>query len=453
MGLGRFGGGIGVTRYLASRGVRVLVTDLDPAEKLAEPLERIGDLIASGAVSLRLGGHDQRDFVDTDLVIANAAVPRPWDNPFLKAATAAGVPIDTEIGMTIDRLPPHCRPRTVGITGSAGKSTTTAMIHSALATLAAERGGKAVLGGNIGISLLEDAAAIDERTFVVLELSSAQLHWINHGRTRRALPGWSPGVAVVTNVVENHLDWHGTFQHYRASKQLLVTSQHPGDACILGPGVRDWAALTPALATIVDASAPGTFSKIPGEHNRFNAAAAALAVLALIPDADPARIRRLVGDFGGLPHRLQLAAELTLAPGAQPVRCFNDSKSTTPDSSLKAIDALLSIPGVDRSRIHLIAGGYDKGSDLTPLAQAGATLGGIYAIGVTGPRILALAGGPSESRVECQTLARAVHAALARVRPGDCLLLSPGCASWDQYVNYEARGDEFVALVRKAVPS
>ncbi len=221
MGLGRFGGGVGVTRWLVERGASVLVTDMAPAEKLAEPLGDIDDLVRRGVVRTRLGEHNVSDFTDTDLVIANVAVPKPWENRFLRAAQAARVPVTTEIRLTIDRLP--SRERTIAITGSAGKSTTSAMIHHALRTL----GLPTAFGGNIGGSLLPEIerGGITRETRVVLELSSAMLHWLGD---------WSPRVAVFTNFSPNHLDWHGTLEHYRASKMRILRAQRPGDAAVLG---------------------------------------------------------------------------------------------------------------------------------------------------------------------------------------------------------------------------
>lgn len=454
MGLGRFGGGIGVTRFLATGGTKVLVTDLEAAEDLGDSIAKIQDLIDSGRVELRLGGHDERDFVNTDLVVANAAVPRPWENGYLLAAERVGVPITTEIAMMIQRLPAHTRARTVAITGTAGKSTTTTMVHHALRTLAEPRGQRAVIGGNIGISLLEAADRIDPQTYLILELSSAQLYWIERVRRTLGAPsGFAPRVAVVTNIAANHIDWHGSFDHYRDAKRDLIRFQLPGDTCVLGETVWDWRTSSKATAVRVDPAAfPGDL-KLPGEHNRFNAAAALEAVAALMPDADRDRIRQAIAEFPGLSHRLQLVAEATPTTGARgpAVRFYNDSKSTTPDSCLKALEALEAMPGMQRRRIHLIAGGYDKGSDLSPIARLGPELGGLYAIGATGPRIVSLAGGAGPRIADCGTLEHAVRTALTCLQPGDCLLLSPGCASWDQYVNFEARGDEFVALVSKAV--
>jgi len=158
--------------------------------------------------------------------------------------------------------------------------------------------------------------------------------------------------------------------------------------------------------------------------------------------------------YRALPHRLQLVAEHAPRRGQRPIRFYNDSKSTTPDSTLRALEAIASDPGMSAQQIHLIAGGYDKGSDLAPVANAGTRLAGLYTIGATGPGLAAAAGaaaapGAIASITECGTLERAIDKAFGRLRPGDALLLSPACASWDQFVNFEERGDAFTRLVRE----
>ncbi len=458
MGLGRFGGGIGVTRWLCEQGADVLVTDKDPAEELRESIAQVQDLISAGKVTLRLGEHNVSDFTTCDLVVANAAVPKPWENRFLRAAWAAKIPVTTEITLAIEGLRARGVTRTVGITGSVGKSTTTAMIHHALQSTigtpgsAGAGGTQVLLGGNIGGSLLGELSRVGPATVVVLELSSAMLHWLEEGLS----PRWSPKVAVVTNIAPNHLDWHGAMDHYVACKQHLIRHQATGDVAVLGGVVAEWRTLTKAEARIVDPAGFTGELALPGEHNRENAAAALLACRAIAPAADEASLRRSIGSYPGLSHRLQRVGELVSLPGTQPVRFYNDSKSTTPESALKGVQAIAGMPGCGLKRVHLIAGGYDKGADLSAMARLAGELAGLYTIGATGPSIAAqarehLRGHAQEHAQgiqECGTLKEAVDRAWPRLRPGDVLVLSPGCASWDQYVHFEARGDEFVALVR-----
>jgi UDP-N-acetylmuramoylalanine--D-glutamate ligase len=420
MGLGRFGGGLGVTRYLASQGADILVTDLEPAEQLAEPLASLRDLIDSGAVSLRLGEHNVSDFTTCDLVIANPAVPRPWDNRFLRAATAAGIPITTEIQLFVQRIPAGVR--TIGITGSVGKSTTSAMIAHALAA----HGLDVHFGGNIGGSLLGRLEHITPGSITVLELSSAMLHWLD---------GWSPHIAVITGFLPNHLDWHGDLAHYQASKQRILRWQHTGDIAILPEAHANWPTASGVHRLIIESTARISPLSIPGEHNQANAALALAACTSLgIP---PAELREALATFPGLPHRLQLVGEF------RGVRFYNDSKSTTPEATLTAIHAFS--PG---ARIHLVAGGYDKGSDLGPIAALAPALAGLYTIGATGP---AIAGPAKGGALACGTLENAIASIAQCMKSGDIVLLSPACASWDQFSNYEARGDRFAALVRETM--
>lgn len=429
MGLGRFGGGVGVTRWLAERGARVLVTDLDTEENLRASVLAVNDLVASGSVKLRLGEHEEADFSSCDLVVANPAVPRPWENRFLSAARAAGVEITTEIRLVVERLPE--RRRVIGVTGSAGKSTTSAMI----AHILSELGEDFVFGGNIGGSLLRTVGGVSPRTWVVLELSSFMLHWLG---------GWSPGVAVVTSYAPNHLDWHGGEDHYRASKQALLASQKAGDIAVLPATLAGWTVNPQVREIRLDGRRVVDGLVIPGLHNHRNAAMAVETVLAAVTadDRDSDRLRQkaeaAVRTFPGLPHRLELVGQW------RGIRFFNDSKSTTPESTLLAVASFAEEPGVGAQRVHLIAGGYDKGSDLAPIGRLAGLLGGLYTIGVTGPAIDRESGGKS---IPSGSLDGAIAACWPRLKPGDLVLMSPGCASWDQFDNYEARGRRFKELV------
>ncbi|MEE8459741.1 MAG: Mur ligase family protein, partial [Phycisphaerales bacterium] len=210
MGLGRFGGGVGVARYLIKLGADVLVTDLLSRDDLADSLAQLDGL----PIEYRLGEHNVSDFTTADLVVANPAV-KP-DNRFLRAAQAAGVPVTSEIRLLVKALPN--RLRTIGVTGTAGKSTVTAMIGHILKkafpqppappgdqdTVAATN---VWVGGNLGGSLLDRLDEIGKDDWVVLELSSFMLHGLREDK-------WSPHIAVVINISPNHLDWHGTFEHY-----------------------------------------------------------------------------------------------------------------------------------------------------------------------------------------------------------------------------------------------
>jgi UDP-N-acetylmuramoylalanine--D-glutamate ligase len=224
-------------------------------------------------------------------------------------------------------------------------------------------------------------------------------------------------VAVLTNFAPNHLDWHGTLEHYRQCKERIFAYQQPGDHAIRGEALPQAADHIPLA--------------IPGAHNQRNARLA-IAAACRAASLDPDCAARSLADFPGLPHRLQLVAT------CGGMRFFDDSKATTPDAAALAVGAF-----ADPSRVHLIAGGYDKQVDLSAIADLAEHLGGLYTIGATGRAI--------NEEGYCQTLDRAVVAAIDRMADGDVLLLSPGCASWDQFDHYEQRGEAFAAAVHRTL--
>ncbi len=419
MGLGRFGGGVGVTRWLVQRGARVLVTDLAGEERLKDSIEALGPLVRDGAVRLRLGVHRKEDFVGCDLVVANPAIARPWENRFLRASRSAGVAITTEIQIAIDVLSAR-EARLIGVTGSAGKSTVSAMIgHAMCAT-----GERAVVGGNLGGSLLERMEEIETGQWVVLELSSAMLHWIE----RLEL-----GVGVVTSFSPNHLEWHASIEHYRDSKRRLLGAIRGGGSAVLGPGVGDWKTPEGVGRVEVDAGdRVGGLATI-GAHNEGNGAIARCAVVAAM-GSDAARVEEALRGFGGLAHRLQVVGE------RDGVRFICDSKATTPEATCLAVEAV-----GEPARVHLIVGGADKGASMEAICELSTRLAGMYAIGATAGAI----GDGLDGVVQSGTLGAAFDEIRRRARPGDTVLLSPGCASWDQFANYEQRGEAFIALARE----
>jgi len=434
MGLGRFGGGVGVTRWLVDRGARVTVTDLATRESLGAALDPIRSDLDGGRIRARFGEHAEEDFRSAEIVVVNPGVARPWDNRFVRAARSAGARITTEMVFHVEHLP--APERVIVVTGTAGKSTTSAMIAHALRA----HGERAWLGGNLGGSMLSDLPRIGARDWVVLELSSAMGHWL-----REALPDWRAGIAAVTNFAPNHLDWHGSLEHYRDSKAHLLQGRPDEIVVLADDSAFDAFARTTRRRVIRPSDVSGLRLAIPGAHNRVNASTAASVVVAALKAPVVGALESL-RTFEGLPHRLRLVGQFALSDGGA-LRAYDDSKSTTPESAIRALCAF-DDEGTARARIHLIAGGYDKGVELAPLAEEAAACAGVYAIGATGEALAGLVNARGGRARFCGTLERAVEAAIERAGDGDLLLLSPACASWDQFTNFEERGRAFVEALR-----
>lgn len=441
MGLGRFGGGIGVTRWLCAQGANVHVTDLSDEAHLAESLNALAGL----RVTRRLGTHDIADLTECDLLVVSPAVDKTKSD-FFKAAIARGIPWSSEMNLFLER----CRGRIVGITGSVGKSTTTAMIGAVLEAAAKQpnwKHGRVWLGGNIGKSLLDELPAIAERDVVVLELSSFQLD-------DAASLRWSPHIAVVTNLKENHLDRHGTMSAYAAAKANIYGYQSANDVLIMphGNGVEGlpggWAARKNLIRYSIDpetselivegGAAAGPRVKptlaVPGLHNLQNAAAA-LAVSRVLGVSDGVAVESLAA-FKGLVHRLEFVAEV----GG--VKYYNDSKATTPDAAMTSLRAF-------DGGVVVMVGGSDKGNSFAEfgrhLAQRAKA---VVCMGDTREKIgaeirQAMSGRASPRVMYAASFAEAMTMARESATRGDVVLLSPGCASYDWFSNYEERGETF----------
>jgi UDP-N-acetylmuramoylalanine--D-glutamate ligase len=425
-GLGRFGGGIAVSKWLAQQGARVLVTDQAQSEALAESVQQLAGL----PIEFRLGEHREEDFTHCDLVVASPAVPPT--SKFLQAARTAGVPITTEIRLFIER----CPARIVGVTGTKGKSTTTALLGLMLKSRHVTH-----IGGNIGRSLLEDLPNIKPDHLVVLELSSFMLEYLAEAQ-------WSPHIAVITLLAPDHLDRHGTFESYVRIKMNILRFQKPDDYAVLNENcsdLRTFVDLTPAKVILFGLVNRKPFDlKLPGRHNQLNAQAAFAAASIFEVNWDDAQ--DAIRDFCGLPHRLQLVHEHA------GVRYINDSIATIPEAALAALESF------PPKTVIQIVGGYDKHLPLAPLCAAVVERAkAVLCIGQTGaalaqsinahtaydsPRLA------SAALYECGDLATAMKVARQIASPGDTILLSPGCASYDQFQNFEQRGEIFAQLAR-----
>jgi UDP-N-acetylmuramoylalanine--D-glutamate ligase len=423
VGLGHFGGGIATARWLIEQGAKVLVTDRQPREQLADSTEQLADL----DVQYRLGEHRIEDFTQTDLVVTSPAVMPT--SVFLTAARDAGVPVTTEIRLFTER----CPARVIGVTGTKGKSTTTAMLSRML-----ERSGgrKIWTGGNIGRSLLSDLPNIKPDDLVVLELSSFMLHYLAEAK-------WSAHVALVTMLAIDHVDWHGSPADYLAAKTSIVKFQKADDWAVLGEAVAHIALFAGAATGRIkwfNTQGRRFALAIPGEHNQFNAQAAFAAASIFNVSFDDAQAA--VRDFTGLPHRLELVHE------HDGVRYFNDSIATIPEAAVAALAAF------EPKTVVQIVGGADKGLAFDGMCSAlNERAKAVLCIGKTSGKIETLMKQTASLRqtsvYNCQNLESALKRAKQLVRPGDVVLLSTGCASYDQFTNFEHRGQTFAELARR----
>lgn len=431
VGLGRFGGQIAATRWLVEQGARVTVTDLDSGEKLTESIAQLADL----PIGYRLGRHDESDLDGCDLLVVSPAVPKDR-SAFIAEAVRRGIPLTAEMNLFVERCPAR---RVIGVTGSAGKSTTTAMIGSILQEAhAAGIFPRVWMGGNIGHSLLGSLPEMSVDDAVVLELSSFQLEDLASLR-------WSPPVAVITNIQPNHLDRHGTIDAYADAKMNLVRYQHPGDVVFVHPGddaSRSYVAGAGAGDRIRECAFEPffiDFLNVPGNHNRVNAAAAIAAARAIGLSDDV--IGTGLAAFRGLPHRLEFVAQ------RDGVKYYNDSKSTTPESTQIAVEAFIGSPVV------VLVGGKPKGASFAAMGRfiAGSCKAAVC-YGTAGPEIYkeVIAGIKAGGRAVAEkvpTFAEAVRRAGQLAAAGDVVVLSPACASYDEFINYEQRGEVFRRLI------
>jgi UDP-N-acetylmuramoylalanine--D-glutamate ligase len=309
----------------------------------------------------------------------------------------------------------------VGVTGTNGKTTTTALLGAVLAAA----GWPVEVAGNIGRPLTALVDAADDDAWIVCELSSFQLEDVDALR---------PRVAVLTNLEPDHLDRHGSFDAYAAAKLRAFARQGPGDVAVVPRGFGP----LPGAARRVEFSADDELPaepRIPGAHNRENAAAATAAALAIgVPDT---AIARALETFPGVEHRIE---EVGTVDG---VLFVNDSKATNAAAALRA---LASFPGREK---HVILGGRGKDEPYDALAAAFDEGDRAYLIGEAAPELAAALSAIGVPHEVWGTLDRALGAAAKAAAPGDVVLLSPACASFDQFESFEHRGEEFRRLVQK----
>ncbi|HET6151185.1 MAG TPA: UDP-N-acetylmuramoyl-L-alanine--D-glutamate ligase [Polyangia bacterium] len=450
VGLGR--SGTAAARLCAARGARVTVTDSRPAAELGAALAAL-----PAGVAQALGGHPQALFTGAELIVLSPGVP---DIPALAAARRAGVAVTGELELASRFIEASL----VGITGTNGKSTTTTLCGAILASTSAPT----FVGGNLGQPLAEAVGtpAGGLGGHCVVEASSFQLETVETFR---------PRVAVLLNITDDHLDRYDSIDSYAAAKARIFRAQRAGDYAVVnaddqralrvsegvaarrltfsvdgvpagavsGPG--GWVAgdaLCIRLPGGEEERYPGLLPALLGKHNQANALAALLA--GRLAGASPAQALRGLTAFRALAHRMELVAEV----GG--VAYFDDSKGTNVGA---VVAALAGFP----RRVVLIAGGRDKGGDYAPLATALAAVGrGAVLIGEAAERIAASLSAslpPSSSlRIErAASMEEAVAAAVRLARPGDAVVLSPACSSFDMFRDYAHRAEVFRAAVQAVV--
>ncbi|HEX6990078.1 MAG TPA: UDP-N-acetylmuramoyl-L-alanine--D-glutamate ligase [Bacillota bacterium] len=454
VGLGREN--VPLVRYLAGRGARITALDRkEPAHlpAAAQALAGLGVRLGGGPAYLEALTRE-----DFDAVFLTPGMAK--NGPEIQAARRRGAVITSQTNLFLER----CRAPVVGITGSSGKSTTTTLIGR---ILAADGRRPVYVGGNIGRVLIEQVDAIEPESWVVLELSSFQLELVDR----------SPHVAVFLNLRPNHLDVHGSMAAYEAAKRRIFEFQRPeaGDVAVLGyddPAVRAMAAAAPAGVTffgtgeglpqgatlrdeqvgLVDAAAWRPVLGVdevalPGRHNLLNVLAAVAAAAAC--GAAPEAMRAGVAGFSGLEHRLQPVGEI----GGR--RFVNDSIATAPDRAAAALAAF-------EEPVVWIAGGYDKGIAFDALAEEALQrpLRAVVLTGATAGRIgVALEAAAERTALplppihRAPTFDEAVDLAARLAQPGDVVLLSPACASYDAFTDFAERGRRFAALVEAMAPA
>ncbi|MDP8925160.1 MAG: UDP-N-acetylmuramoyl-L-alanine--D-glutamate ligase, partial [Chloroflexota bacterium] len=426
VGLGREGRDLAA--FLAHEGAEVLVTDARPAEALADQVAAL----PVRPIRFALGGHPPDECLDADALFVSPGVPP--DIPLLVEARRRGLPISSATALFFARCPAPI----VGITGSSGKTTTTALTGRIFVAA----GRTTHVGGNIGVPMLGRLAEIRPTDWVILELSSFQLQPLRV----------SPHIAAITNITPNHLDRHASMEEYRDAKANIVAHQSPGDRAILNaddPTSREIAAPHGRLLFSLERPVAGAYLdedrltldhdgirevvcrtadlRIPGRHNVANTLTACL--LASAAGIGPAAMRAAIEGFTGVAHRLELVAEV------DGVRYVNDSIATAPERSLAALAAFAGQP------LLLLAGGRDKH---LPMEEWGRQIARgvreLILFGEAAPLVerAALAGGMAPERIHhAGTVRRAVELARGLARAGDVVLLSPGGTSYDQYRDFE----------------
>ncbi len=432
MGLGRFGGGCGLARWLATLGAHVTVTDQGARADLSTSVESLADL----DISFQLGSHDPRILDGADLLVVNPAVAKDRSS-FFQEARRRKIAWTTEINLFLR----NCPATIVGVTGSAGKSTTSAMIDACLRF--AGGAGEVFLGGNIGRSLLCELGKMTRRDTVVLELSSFQLADLDRVARR-------PDIAVIVGLWPHHLERHTSFAAYVDAKLNIIRGAAATTPIVLGfddpvlVSLVESAGATSAVEIVRPPDPLPTFDlSLPGSHNQLNAWCASAVCRRL--GVDDSVVRGALASFCALPHRLELVAS------CGGVDFYNDSKATSP------VAAIRSLRSFDRPIVALVGGRARNVCCDDLVAAIGERARAVVCFGSAG-RLVADAlkhasGNESVGVHLVSQLAAGVAVSIGLARDGDVVLLSPAFDSYDEFANYEQRGERFASLVREHTAS
>jgi UDP-N-acetylmuramoylalanine--D-glutamate ligase len=437
VGLGK--SGLAAALFLRRRGAQVTVSDVRSAEALAKDIPA---LLEEG-IMVEAGGHGLLTFRRQDLIVVSPGVP--LNTPELAQVISFGLPVIGELELAARFL----KGKMLAITGSNGKTTTTALVGEILT----KAGLPTLVGGNIGVPVVALIDQSTDDTWSVLEVSSFQLE---------STVQFHPKISVILNITPDHLDRHGSFENYALAKERIFAAQGVQDHLVLNADnlrAAESAARTSANVYLfsmehpvdqgawlddgyvvyragksepVERIVPLSGIPLKGAHNVENVLAAVCASRLAGASADS--IREAIENFQAVEHRLEFVAKVN------GVDFYNDSKATNVDATIKAVASF-------QSGIHLILGGKDKGSDYTQLAQLlRSRVRAVYTIGSAAAKIESQLRG-TVSILSCETLDKAVSAAASAAHPGDVVLLAPACSSFDQFESYEHRGRVFKELV------
>jgi UDP-N-acetylmuramoylalanine--D-glutamate ligase len=417
VGLGR--SGLAAALFLRRHGAQVTVSDV----RSVKALEKEIPMLLDAGIAVEAGGHGLLTFRRQDLLVLSPGVP--LDTPEVRQVRGFGQAILGEVELASRFL----KGKTLAITGSNGKTTTTTLCGEILKA----SGAPTLVGGNIGVPVVELADVSTEEGWNVLEVSSFQLETIDTFR---------PKIAVLLNITPDHLDRHGSFDNYRAAKERIFVNQTAEDFLVLnaddeiavGAAARARSQVYWFSRTKVVRQGAFVHQGVVMFRPSEQASAEPVLPVSAIPLKGDHNLEN-VRSFRGVEHRLEFVAEI------QGVRYYNDSKATNVDAAAKAIAAFA-------GGIHLILGGKDKDSDystLIPLLKA--RVRAVYTIGAAAEKIEAHLN-DAVPAMRAGTLAKALEQASAAAQSGDTVLLAPACSSFDQFLNYEDRGEQFKQAVQ-----